>query len=89
MQHSIAELRKIASEWRQNNQEHTGGIVCIWERSAYCWKNELRDPNHERPGVYAVLEDGQVFIAEGGNYQNGAEQWAEVAPAANKNLAQR
>ena len=87
MQHSIAELRNIASEWRQNNQEHTGGIVCIWERSAYCWKNELRDPNHERPGVYAVSEDGQVFIAQGGDYSNGAKQWVEVAPAAIKNPA--
>ena len=47
MQHSIAELRNIARECRQNNQEQTGGILCIWEQSAYCWKNELRDPNCE------------------------------------------
>jgi len=87
MQHSIAELRMIAREWRQNNSEQTGGIVCIWERSAYCWKNELRDPDHERPGVYAVLEDGQVFIAEGGDYSNGAKQWTEVASAVIKNPA--
>jgi len=87
MQHSIADLRQIAQVWRKNNQEQSGGIVCIWERSAYCWKNELRDPGHERPGVYAVLEDGQVFVAEGGDYSNGAKQWAEVAPAAIKNPA--
>ncbi|MFC3945609.1 antirestriction protein ArdR [Pseudomonas gingeri NCPPB 3146 = LMG 5327] len=87
MQHSIADLRKIARVWRKNNAERAGGIVCIWEGSAYCWKNELRDPDHERPGVFAVLEDGQVFIAEGGDYSNGAKQWAEFAPAANKNPA--
>lgn len=81
MEHPIADLRKIAQDWRGNNDEHTGGIVCIWEGAAYCWKNELRDSNHERPGVYAVHEDGQVFIAEGGDYQNGAKCWTEVAPA--------
>ncbi|KPB32720.1 ArdR protein [Pseudomonas amygdali pv. sesami] len=37
--------------------------------------------------MYAVLEDGQVFIAQGGDYSNGAKQWVEVAPAAIKNPA--
>lgn len=83
MKHPVDDLRKIAQQWRANNKEQAGGIVCIWERAAYCWKNELRDPNHERPGVYAVLDDGQVFISEGGNYQNGAERWASVAAAQN------
>lgn len=61
----IEESRNIATQWRQANQEHMGGVVLLWQGAAYGWKNELRDPQHEQPGAVAVDETGCVFVAEG------------------------
>ncbi|RMO33410.1 hypothetical protein ALQ42_05044, partial [Pseudomonas savastanoi pv. glycinea] len=43
-------------------------------------KNELRDPESERPGSYAVDMAGLVYMAEGGDDYNGAEAWVAVDP---------
>ena len=71
----IEALRAIATNWRAANLEHPGGVVLVWQRSVYGWKNSLRDASHERPGVYAIDEAGHVFIAEGGDEYNGAKCW--------------
>lgn len=66
----------IARVWRQHNQEHAdSGVVLIWDGRVYCWKNVLRDPQHERPGAVAVDTEGNMFIAEGGNDDDGAKCW--------------
>jgi hypothetical protein len=44
------------------------------------WKNCLRDAVLERPGAYAIDESGHVFIADGGDDQNGAKCWVVVDP---------
>lgn len=41
----------------------------------YCWKNELRDPNHEEPGAVAIDFYGNIWIAVDGNDYDGAERW--------------
>ncbi|EKS6356655.1 hypothetical protein QCC73_004657 [Enterobacter hormaechei] len=74
----IEEIRNIAAQWRQDNQENPGGVVLILQGAVYGWKNELRDPQQETPGAYAVDEFGSVFRAEGGNDYDGAERWAAV-----------
>lgn len=74
----ISTLRKTAQHWRESNQCHQGGIVLVWQGSVYGWKNELRDPQHEQPGAFAVDPTGQVYIAEGGDSYNGAARWALV-----------
>lgn len=71
-------IRKVASLWRDGNQENPGGVVLIWQGAVYGWKNELRDANHERPGAYAVDAAGAVFVAEGGTDYDGAERWVAV-----------
>lgn len=76
----IEEIRNIAAQWRQANQENPGGVVLIWQGAVYGWKNELRDPQHEQPGAVAVDETGAVFVAEGGNEYDGAKCWV-AAPA--------
>ncbi|MNC54294.1 hypothetical protein D3C75_1037700 [compost metagenome] len=81
MSQFIDALRVTATRWRESNQEHRGGVVLLWEGQAYGWKNSLRDAGHERPGVYAVDEDGHVFIAEGGDDYNGAKCWVATDPA--------
>lgn len=56
-------------------------VAWYWFGSeVYGWKNYLRDAVHERPGAYAIDESGHVFIAEGGDDQNGAKCWAMVDP---------
>ncbi|PIO91636.1 antirestriction protein ArdR [Pseudomonas syringae] len=59
----IEALRATATKWRAGNQEHPGGVVLVWEGVVYGWKNELRDPESERPGAYAVDKAGVVFKA--------------------------
>lgn len=76
----IEEIRNIAAQWRQANQENPGGVVLIWQGAVYGWKNELRDPQHEQPGAVAVDDTGCVFVAEGGTEYDGAKCWV-AAPA--------
>lgn len=81
MNPSFVVLHTIATQWRDRHQEVRGGIVMVWEGKAYAWKDSLRDAGHERPGVYAIDEAGNVFIAEGGDDYNGAKCWVVVDKA--------
>ena len=73
-------LHATVDQWRHGNQERYGGVVLVWQGEVYGWKNRLRDAVHERPGAYAIDESGHVFIAEGGDDQNGAKCWVVVDP---------
>ncbi|WP_199911898.1 hypothetical protein [Dongshaea marina] len=53
-------LRDVAAEYREQFNRQ-GGVVLIYEDQAYGWKNCLRDAGHERPGVFAVDEDGHIL----------------------------
>jgi hypothetical protein len=68
---------RVALKYRQDEQEQ-GGIVLVWAGQVYGWKNALRDPQHERPGVMAVDADGVVWLAVGGNDQDGAKAWEKA-----------
>jgi hypothetical protein len=68
-------LRRTAAAWRKKHRDHSEGVVLIHAGRAYGWKNALRDPGHEMPGVYAVDSVGAVFVATGGDTYNGAKQW--------------
>jgi hypothetical protein len=71
-------IKQAAAQYRQENPDHTGGVVLIWQGEAYGWKNELRDPQSERPGVYAVADDGRAWVSAGGDDYNGAQRWEAV-----------
>lgn len=73
--------RLAAKHWRTSNQGRPGGVVLVWDGAVYGWKNSLRDAAQERPGAYAVDEDESVFIADGGDDDNGAKCWVVVNPA--------
>lgn len=77
----LKDLQAVAAQWRSRNQERSGGVVLIWQGAVYGWKNCLRDAIHERPGAHAVDDAGHVFIAEGGDDDNGAKRWVVVDPA--------
>ena len=42
----VEKLRATARKWRVQNQ-HTTGVVLIFEGTVYGWKNCLRDAAHE------------------------------------------
>lgn len=73
---------ELARQWRaeqpQERCERQQGVVLIWHGEVYGWKNCLRNPEHERPGALAVDEHEHVYLAEGGNDYDGAEQWTAV-----------
>ncbi len=70
---------EAAMTWRAANPEHMlTGIVLVWDGEVYGWKDRLRDPQHERPGVLAVDVRGHVWQAIGGTYQDGARAWDEI-----------
>lgn len=77
MDKRIKQAISVALKYRQDEQEQ-GGIVLVWAGQVYGWKNALRDPQHERPGVMAVDADGVVWLAVGGNDQDGAKAWEKA-----------
>lgn len=64
-------------KWRRENPKYQGGLVLTWKGKVYGWKDKLRDPQQERPGVVAVDEDDTIFIATGGDDYSGAKTWVE------------
>ena len=82
----IAQMRQIAKAWRastQKDNERDKGILLIWDGQVCGWKNCLRDPEHERPGVIAVDIFGVVYRAEGGDEYHGAKAWIAMAQEEN------
>lgn len=69
--------QELARAWRDRQPANraNAGVVLIWEDEVYGWKNALRNAECERPGGIAVDVDGNLFIAEGGNDQDGAVCW--------------
>lgn len=73
---------KLAREWRNSRDKYThSGVVLVNPETGtvYGWKNELRDPEHERPGMLAVDEYDRIFIATGGNDRDGAQHWKIIS----------
>lgn len=74
-------MKKIidaAAQYRRDNPQRKGGIVLVWNDAAYGWKDTLRDPQHERPDVYAVDADGNIWQTVGGNSYDGAKKWEAI-----------
>lgn len=69
--------QEIATNWRslQNDETRESGVVLILHGRVTGWKNGLRDPQHDVPGVLAVDVAGQVYVAAGGNDYDGAQRW--------------
>lgn len=74
MLQKIEQAIELAKSYRRDEGQGDG-IVLIYAGQVYGWKNELRDPQSERPGALAVSDDGRVWLAVGGNDQDGAKSW--------------
>jgi len=65
-----------ARRWRvRSGYNGRGGVVVVFEGTAQGWVNELRNPEHWRPGCVAVDETGSSWTASGGTDQGGASVW--------------
>ncbi len=66
-----------AATWRaaQPENRRDAGIALVYQGAVYGWKDTLRDPQHEKPGVIAVAVDGQAWFGSGGDDYNGAAEW--------------
>jgi hypothetical protein len=70
---------KITSEWRNDNgYKGRGGVIVLFDGEVQGWCNQLRDPDHWRPGCIAVDETGQHWEAVGGNATLGAYNWQRL-----------
>lgn len=76
----MAADRAAQREFRERLREHrdTSGIVLVWLGEVVGWCNQLRDPQHNKPGMFAVDSDGNAWIAAGGNDQAGAREWVQL-----------
>jgi len=71
-----------AQQWRVKfGYVGRGGVIVLFDGDAQGWVNELRNPEHWRPGCVAVDEVGCSWIAVGGNERDGAKAWMPVFTA--------
>lgn len=69
----------LAAAFRAENPGHDGGYVTCWRLGAGPgWTIDLSSPNKFEPGCMAISASGQVFVASGGEYWNGAEKWSLI-----------
>jgi hypothetical protein len=67
---------EAAKRWRERfGYAGRGGVVVVFDGEGQGWVNELRNPDHWRPGCVAVDEAGRTWIAVAGNERNGAAMW--------------
>ena len=77
MLQKIEQAIELAESYRRK-EGIDDGIVLVYAGQVYGWKNELRDPHHERPGALAVSAYGSVWLAVGGNDHDGAKSWTSA-----------
>ena len=66
----------IANKWRvQKDMSGKGGVIVLYHNDVQGWVNELRNPEHWRPGCIAVDEHGDQWEAIDGNDYDGAKEW--------------
>lgn len=70
-----------ARRWReQEKRVGSGGVVVVYEGEVQGWVNELRNPEHWRPGCVAVDEQGRTWTTVAGNDHDGALMWLPNDP---------
>ena len=71
--------KKLAQTFRdQHNLQGKGGVVTLFAGEAFGWQNALRGPHTVVPGAIAIDEDGNEWLAVGGNNYDGATDWQPI-----------
>ncbi len=69
-------INAIAREYRREwGKSKAGGFVVFFGREPQGWIDQLRNPEHWRPGCVAIDDEGKRWIAMGGNNYDGASEW--------------
>lgn len=79
MEKNMAKMLEAASNFRAYNDIPSGGIILFSNNEPYAWRDRVRNPETELPGVIALDESGNQWIAEGGDGYNGAERWTAMS----------
>ncbi|WP_323144904.1 hypothetical protein [Massilia phyllosphaerae] len=67
---------EAAKQWRERfGYVGRAGVIVVYDGEGQSWVNELRNPEHWRPGCVAVDEAGNTWTAVAGDEQNGASMW--------------
>ena len=66
----------LAYQWREKwGYIGRAGVVVIYDGEVQGWVNELRNPEHWRPGCIAIDEGGRSWTTIIGTDQDGALMW--------------
>ena len=84
---NIEQILDTAEKWRSDNDEKTTGVVVVYDNQVAGWMNELRDPSHWQPGCVAIDENRKIYLATGGDDQNGAKLWLPVTKEESSSLS--
>ncbi|EPO2772426.1 hypothetical protein ACT7V1_004166 [Salmonella enterica subsp. enterica] len=71
----LHEARELAKQYRAENPDHAGGVVVVYDRVACGWMDTLRDPHTWAPMSLAVDVSDNIWLAMGGNDDDGAARW--------------
>jgi hypothetical protein len=70
-----------ARQWREKNgYVGRGGVVVLFNGEVQGWVNELRNPDHWRPGCIAIDELGRSWTTIAGTERHGALMWLPNDP---------
>ncbi|WP_022957256.1 hypothetical protein [Spongiibacter tropicus] len=73
--------KQIADRYRKERCRDlslTGGVIHIFNGEACGWMDKVRDPHTAMPGSILVDEQGNEWVATGGDDYNGATAWEAV-----------
>lgn len=72
----LERIKKLADDYRKNERsDFKDGLVVIFGDKVEGWMNKLGSPHQWKPGCIAVDQDGNSWLADGGNPKDGAKKW--------------
>jgi len=73
-QRQVYKALEVARKIRLKQGYGNRGYVTVFEGRWCGWCESMPDPAHFMPGCF-MMSHAELFIAEGGNQQNGAKEW--------------
>lgn len=77
---NLAAARRWREQWGYVGR---GGAMVLIDGEVQSWVNQLRNPDHRRPGCVAIDESGKSWTAIAGNGQDGTLMSVPDDPIAN------
>lgn len=77
---NMAAARRWREQWGYIGR---GGVVVLLDGEVQSWVNQLRNPEHWKPGCIAVDEEGKSWTTIAGDQRDGALMWLPNDPIPN------